>query len=458
MTMADNRHARRLERLAQCLVGAQQIHALYPAEHPRVGRATRELYLRVCALLEDRQQLRLALVDGTVAFDDAAVPIQGNELLAGLAALLKRQGADRLVVRAGVRRWEIAALVQALNTPAEELAARGGIDRLLAEQGAERICAGPIRAAEGEQAGVTAALPDAWRLAADASRRLEGIRHELAARASAAALAQAMQIAADLVEMVRRQPDVFVLLHGLKSHDAYSFAHSVDVALLSLSMARALGLSRAGLLQVGVAALLHDLGKERIPLEILNKPDRLTDREWEIMRRHGPEGAKMLLRTPGVPPLAVVVAYEHHLAQEEDDPDHGGWPLHLASQLVCIADVYDALRSHRPYRKALPSDEAMRVMEAEAAGRFDPDLFAGFRRFIGYYPPGTCVLLDDGHVGIVTRGHTEDPERPVVLSIRGPDGRECVPTRLLDLLALPARSVTAVLDPREQGIDPLDYF
>lgn len=453
--------ARSVEHFARALVGAQQISALYPPDHPRVAHAMRELYLRLSAQLERRREVRLALAEGTLVFNDASVRVQGNDLLASLAGLLRRQGAERVVVRAGLRRWEIAAFVEALNTPVEEGPQVSSIDRLLAERGVQHISAGPLVVddeepqAEPDQGD---GLPEAWALYDRTSREVARLRQEIAHTVSTAAVRRATQIARELVHAVRRQPDVFLLLYGLKRHDAYSFAHSVDVAILSLTIARGLGFNGAQLHRTGLAALLHDVGKELVPREILNKPGRLTDEEWEVMQRHGPEGARLLLRAPNTPPLAVVVAYEHHLAEEADDPDAGRWRLHLVSQIVSIADVYDALRSHRPYRAALPPDEAMRIMDQEASGRFDPHLLEGFRRFMGYYPPGTCLRLQDGRLAISCRSNTRAPDRPQVLVVREADGADCPVPYTLDLAEEASCSVAEVVAAEAHDLDPLDYF
>ena len=226
--------------------------------------------------------------------------------------------------------------------------------------------------------------------------------------------------------------------------------------MLSLTVARWLELPHETLTQVALAAILHDIGKVMVPSDVLNKPGKLTDAEWEVMQRHGDDGARLLLESPAND-LAFVVAYEHQLAYDERHTDFGRWPLHLISELVCLADVYDALRSVRPYRDSLPPDVAMRIMEKEAKTKFDADLFAGFRRMLGYYPPGTCLKLSDGRMAVSRITNLLDPAHPRVLVIRGIDGKEIEPPEALDLAEVKI-DVEEVVNPELLDIDPVDYL
>ncbi len=153
-------------------------------------------------------------------------------------------------------------------------------------------------------------------------------------------------------------------LTALKRYDNYTFTHMVNVSVLAMAQARSLNLEGPLLREFGFAALMHDIGKVQTPQEVLNKPDKLTKEEFDIMKRHVVDGAHILRRTPEMPALAPIVAFEHHLRQ-----DLSGYPenighrkLNLCTQIVSIADVYDALRSNRVYREGLPSDRIRAIM------------------------------------------------------------------------------------------------
>lgn len=449
-----------LRPFAQRLLAAQQVQAMYPDRHPRVNLAVRELYLHVTGMLEHVSEIRVALADNQLVFGNTAV-VERSDLFSGLAALLRRQEVGRLIITKGVRRWEVRALIAALNSPPEDLEDSGGTEGFLAHQGVEHVTAGEIKTGSDEdtvESSRSAMLPSAWETYSRGLKTLRRVRQDLFDGDGLAAVNEAAGLAAELVNTVRAQPDVFVLLHSLKVHDDYSYTHSLNVAMLSLTIARELRLTADHLMDVAMAALLHDIGKQLVPEEVLNKPGKLTEQEWQVMQQHSGDGAKLLLRTPSATDLSVIVAYEHQLAYEHDNPDHGQWPLHFASQLVCIADVYDALRSNRPYRDALPPDTAMQIMEQEADKKFDADLFDGFRKLMGHYPPGACLRLDDGRIAVSDRANPLDCRRPWILVVRNADGSEIEPPLPVSLQDTPDLAVNAVVDGEAYDIDPIDYI
>lgn len=438
------------------LMGARQTQSMYPPEHPRVAEANRAVFMQVTQILELRPEIKIALADGELVVDDRPVPADGD-LLDGFARLLQRQGVGKVVIRKGVRRWELSTLIRGLATVAEEVAASGGIRALLEVEGVQNITAGPITIGEGPEDDAFDALAEAWELYVSGLDTVRQLRSGVADGLDPDALDRASGFAESMVGMVDENPEIFLRLQALKSHDDYSFTHSLNVALMSLSIARQMEIPTEAMMEVAMAALLHDIGKELVPDEVLNKPGKLTDEEWVIMQRHNSDGSRLLLQQDPIHDLAVIVAYEHQLAYEFDNPDHGRWPLHFVSELVCIADVYDALRSNRPYRAAMPPDRAMRIMEEEAPKKFDQELFEGFLRMLGYYPPGTVVRLTDGSIAVAEKANPDDKERPLVVVIRSADGRDLEPPRPLDLYRDPSVAVAEVVDGDAIGIDPFDY-
>jgi putative nucleotidyltransferase with HDIG domain len=166
----------------------------------------------------------------------------------------------------------------------------------------------------------------------------------------------------------------------LKEFDQYTTTHSLNVAVLAMGLAEHLGLSATEVRALGVAGLLHDLGKIQLPLEVLTKPGKLTDHERELMNGHPVEGARLILESDEDLDLAAVVAYEHHIML-----NGGGYPvMHygracaVASRLVHVCDVFDALRTRRPYRDAWESEKVVAYLTQRAGTEFDPDLVDAF--------------------------------------------------------------------------------
>jgi len=210
---------------------------------------------------------------------------------------------------------------------------------------------------------------------------------------------------------------------------------------------------------------MHDIGKVRTPKEILNKPGKLTDEEFVIMRRHVVDGAEILRRTPEMPILAPVVAFEHHLRL-----DGSGYPftvkrdsMNLGSMLCAIADVYDAMRSQRSYQKAFPSDRILAVLKRNEGSQLDQNLVRRFTQLLGIYPPGNLVRLDNGALAVVMAVHAPEPFKPRVKVIASSNGEPIDHPFEINLWEVTEESqgpkaVKAPVDPAAHGVDPLTYL
>jgi len=191
--------------------------------------------------------------------------------------------------------------------------------------------------------------------------------------------------------------DVVVPLVQLKSVDQYTTTHSINVSCLSMALAEHLNFVSTDVRSIGEAALLHDVGKTRIPLEVLNKKGKLTDSEWKLIQGHTVEGAKILLASGAGMELPATVAYEHHLSFNGE-----GYPeltfarqTHEVSRLIQVCDVYDALRTRRPFRPAWPADRTIKFLEEKAGTHLDPEYVSAFIQMIGNWEPRQVDLAFD---------------------------------------------------------------
>jgi len=265
-----------------------------------------------------------------------------------------------------------------------------------------------------------------------------------------------------LAQAVAQNRTALLALTTLKNYDNYTFTHMVNVSILMMGQARALGIDGALLREFGLAALMHDIGKVRTPLEVLNKPDKLTDEEFVIMKRHVVAGAEILRATPDVPALAPIVAFEHHLRV-----DGTGYPtgvnrpsLNLGTMLCGIADVYDAMRSQRAYQQSYPTDRILQVLKRNDGAQFDQNLVRRFVQLLGIYPVGNYVKLNTGEVAVVRQVHAPDPYRPQVRVLFDKTGAAVDSPYDLNLWDVQpeegvASAVVAPLDPADYPIDPL---
>ena len=241
-------------------------------------------------------------------------------------------------------------------------------------------------------------------------------------------VAKALRLTQKMADIIQVDESVLVGLTSIKDYDEYTFAHSVNVSVSSMVIADRLGLPKPDIAEVGVAGLLHDIGKMHVPLAILNKSEALSQDEWEAMKRHPMLGVMELTRVRSLRMIAspLFVALQHHV-----QVSGGGyprkpspWDLHRHSRIVTVADVYDAMTTARNYRtQPLSPGKALRFIHQMSGKIFDPVVVKAFIRAMGLYPVGSCVKLDNGSIAVVLR---QNPElqmmhRPVVMRI-GPDG------------------------------------
>ncbi|MCC7410288.1 MAG: HD-GYP domain-containing protein [Gammaproteobacteria bacterium] len=203
---------------------------------------------------------------------------------------------------------------------------------------------------------------------------------------------------------VMRNPSALISLARLKTADDYTYMHSVAVCALMIALARQLGLDQAQTREAGVAGLIHDLGKAVIPLEILNKPGKLTDDEFARIKTHPVEGHRMLSEAGGAGEMSLDVCLHHH-----EKVDGGGYPDRLSGEAIslyakmgAVCDVYDAITSNRPYKAGWDPGEAIRKMNEWSTGHFDNRVFQAFVKSVGIYPIGSLVRLESGRLAVVT--------------------------------------------------------
>jgi HD-GYP domain-containing protein (c-di-GMP phosphodiesterase class II) len=217
-------------------------------------------------------------------------------------------------------------------------------------------------------------------------------------------VSQAVTLVENVAASVMRNQGALINLVRLKQADDYTYLHSVAVCAMMISLARQIGLPDAEVRDCGLAGLLHDLGKIATPADILNKPGRLTDGEFEVVKRHPVAGFEALAGWQDVPDIARDVCLHHHERFDGKGYPHGlaGEAISVHARMGAICDVYDAITSNRPYKRGwCPAESLKRMAEWAKEGHFDPALFAAFVKCMGIYPVGTLVRLKSNRLGVV---------------------------------------------------------
>jgi len=219
-----------------------------------------------------------------------------------------------------------------------------------------------------------------------------------------------------MANSILRNKDALLSLCRIKNKDDYTFLHSVSVGALLISFAHALDFKHDVIKQLGVGGMLHDIGKTKVPNEILNKPGALTEEEFIIMKSHVVHGCSILRKSPGIAQVSFDVASQHH-----ERFDGSGYPLGLKNsemsvygQMAAIVDVYDAITADRCYHKGMEPTVAIRKMFEWSKFHFNPKLLRTFIRIVGIYPVGTLVMLESGKIGVVIEQSETDMTRPLV--------------------------------------------
>jgi putative nucleotidyltransferase with HDIG domain len=431
---------------------------LYKSDHPLLTKNVDGLLAALKPLLAQQPSVTVGVVEQEFVVSDTPMP-RASGAMKELIDRLRANQVERISFERGVSPEDVIQLI----TGVAALSAKAAADSNRSWN-IPHIKVGRITADDQKRDGIVSDIAAIRRLYSGAVGAAE-VAWQSAAADGKPDLPSALQTVDGLADAVTQNRNALVALTAMRNYDNYTFTHMVNVCILTMGQAQALGIEGRLLREFGLSALMHDIGKVRTPQEILNKPDRLTDEEFVIMRRHPLEGAEILRRTPEMPILAPVVAFEHHLRL-----DGSGYPfgakrgtLNLATMLCTIADVYDAMRSQRAYQQASPSERVLAVLRQGDGTHFEKHLVRRFVQLLGVYPPGTLVKLNTGEIAVVMKVHAPDPYRPRVKVLIAADGRRHdipIERNLWENYGAQGTldSVVSPLDPAAHNVDPLSFL
>jgi HD-GYP domain-containing protein (c-di-GMP phosphodiesterase class II) len=369
--VADHPQQAQVDKLIVQVAAAIHTRALYAEQHPRVTQAAQAV---LGALTASCTATRTGDVTFLIVGDDLAVdqrPMRKGSLYQqSFVEMLRRRGVERLTLARGLTTGECAQFLSAMAGGAAPVTT-------------DHLVVGRVEVQSPDAPKDTPSKPDPISPDQIDSMRDAFVRFKKERRASVHKMEEMVW---SLMESLARSTREALPLAPLKSHDEYTFIHSVNVSLLVLAQGRSLGIQGPMLHAMGVAALLHDVGKLAIPLEVLNKPGKLEGHEWQTMTTHAELGAWQLSGVEDAAPLSILVAYEHHL-RFDGGPSYPTLKTprcpNLASQLTSIADTFDAVSTLRPYKKAFTRPVSLGILRERAGTFHDPFLVGNFHRLLG---------------------------------------------------------------------------
>jgi HD-GYP domain-containing protein (c-di-GMP phosphodiesterase class II) len=259
----------------------------------------------------------------------------------------------------------------------------------------------------------------------------------------------------DIIDELLANPKVLVNLTDIRSHDNYTFAHCASVCVLSVLTGINLGLNQLQLKELGIGAILHDIGKIAVDKNILNKPAKLTDEEFTVIKEHSTSGFELIRKIEGISILSAHVPFQHHEKLDGSGYPRGlkGKDIHLYAKIVAVADVYDALMADRVYRHAFSSHEASEVIAHGANVYFDKSVTKAFLKNIAIFPIGSLVKLNTGEIAVVVDVNRELYTRPIVKILSDIDRLALGKGTELDLCKYPTVIIEKVIKPEDS-----EYF
>ncbi len=369
---------------------------LYPPTHPLVRTPVEKCFSNLLLFFADRPDLVLVISNDTLVFE--GVPIfRLNSTLEYFMERLGRIGAPAIIFEKGIAPDDLETFIRFLHETKERGLSVEQIQERLRGMGVGHIRVRPPEDDEEDDLGFARRIYDNA-----LSAVVSVIRDVRTGRIPSGA--EADRVVRDLGGMLRKNRDAILALTLIKNFDEYTYNHSVNVSVLALALAEALGLPENERVEVGVAGLLHDVGKTQLALDLIRKPGALTDREFDEIKKHPEEGFVLLGRMGHIRPASAYMVLEHHMRF-----DRKGYPgrahdyrRFANSHVIPVADTYDALTTMRSYQRARSPLEALETMRRLAAKSLSPELVAVLAKTLGAYPIGTMVRLSTMEVGVVT--------------------------------------------------------
>jgi len=434
--------------IVQRMMRAYQGLRLYPAQHPNIRRQIQEWHQTVSRVLLEQSRVVLGIHQGTLYCNNElfSEPLPAAE---ALLKLLEDCHLQSIAIQRGISENE---LLDFLVITANGTRSADATEKAVAEAGIRHITLVPLD--EEDQPENQAA-----KVYQQAIQVTETIFNDVR-MGKIPSSREASEVVKGLVETTLSEPHALLALSLIKDYDDYTFTHSVNVSVIALAVGRACGLGAEKLRILGIGALLHDLGKLKIDIDIINKPSRLTSSEFNLIKQHPDEGAKILEAMDHVPAEAIEITLRHHLRY-----DQSGYPEHARSgdvsqmvHMVTIADAYDAMTTLRPYQRPMTPRRALQHLKETSGTLYHPEILQTFVDDLGPYPVGSVVRLQDNRIALVTKVGLQSGSMMLLKVLFDADGDPLPVPEPLELSLDNLWFIVAEVDPLIKGIQVTDFL
>ncbi len=433
------------KQIVQVLAAAVKGLRLYAVDHPATDKQVAALQHGLRAMLQHKKRIKMGLLEETLFVEDHLF-MQESQAANELAGLLQSRQLLGIEFMAGVSTDEIKALLLHLHN---STATGQDFANELASRGVKKIHALAVEEDDVKPRKV-------YR---KALKVVDQIFHDVRL-GKVPSSEDAIKVVKDMAHLTMTEPHAMLALSMLKDYDNYTFTHSVNVAVISLAVGRACTVTEEDLKTLGLGGLLHDLGKLRVDHNIITKPGRLTETEFEEIKEHPGYGVDIIRQMAGVTAEIIQIVLGHHLRY-----DRTGYPSDAAGQTIsplvdmtAIADAYDAMTTLRSYQRPFTPRRAIARMEEISGSSLHPDFVMRFIESLGPYPVGSLVRLDNNEIGLVTK---VDPQNTALLDIKilyDPAGTLLAEPFMVTLRPGELRRIIAEVEPHTKGIDVTDFF
>ncbi|MEA3490157.1 MAG: hypothetical protein U9R44_07495 [Candidatus Omnitrophota bacterium] len=459
--MAPNETREKVEEMTKAMASAVRLVVMYGEDHKLTKETVEGLFLVLDGILSVREEVTVGVIGNEIAFEKEPL-YETSRQMPGFIEHLRKIEVEKITFFRGISKAELVDFCSVLAGRGRTDEEAMGIERALDSREVRHIVLGKVAPAKkkGEEApgvSVRKNYQDGIDFLEEESGKIE--------KKQPLNVKMARHLVANLISDIIKNKNLLLILTSTRSHEESVFVHDVNVAIFTLLQAESLGIEHRFLTDIGIAALLHDVGKLSISGDILKKDGQLTEEEKTLVSLYPANGAKILLETPGISALPAIVAFEHQMLY-----DMSGYPKRLygkkdnfVSMLITVASFYDTLRSKNLYREGVAAEKTYEEMMRLSGKYFHPDILNNFFSIIGVYPPGTLVEMDTGEIGIVIKESVIDMKRPQVEILYSADGEREQKSRLFNLLETDRKgkymcSVARSIAPSDKYGIPGKYF